>query len=190
MRFSFVLVVGLTMVAAALVGSGASQDAAKGAKKAPKTKTAAKGELAKLDPWGRPEGSIVDQTARYYVWYDGDAWHLRTTAKGFRNFHGTIRVKDARIKSSVPVGLKKDKQKKAATDGMRISDDRSKLEFNFRTAQFSDGFELRLDTEGGEIEFELMIDNQKNPRAIFVGRGLEHPDSDPFTLPAVPQKAK
>jgi hypothetical protein len=73
---------------------------------------------------------------------------------------------------------------------MRISDDRSKLDFSFRTAQLSDGFELRLDGEGGEIEFELMIDNQKNPRAIFVGRGLAHPDSNPFTLPAVPPKTK
>src|SRR5687767_12196811 len=59
----------------------------------------------KLDPWNRPEGSIVDQTARYYVWYDTKGWHIRCTAKGLRTFHGTVRVKDARIKSCLPVGL-------------------------------------------------------------------------------------
>ena len=35
-----------------------------------------------IDPFDRPEGSIVDQTARFYVWYDSKGWHLRATAKG------------------------------------------------------------------------------------------------------------
>jgi hypothetical protein len=41
----------------------------------------------------------------------------------------------------------------------------------------------------GEIEFELRIDKESNPKTIFVGRALGHPEEGPLTLPAVPQKA-
>jgi hypothetical protein len=164
----------------------AGQEGAAKGKKAAK----AKAEPTVLDPFGRPEGSIVDQTARYYVWYDGDSWNLRTTAKVGRNFHGTIRMKDAKIKSCRSVGLKNDKQKKAATDAWRVNDARSELTFQFKTGQLSDGFDMVVEGDGGQIEFELLIDNQKNPRAIFVGRGEQHPDKNPFSLPATPQKMK
>jgi hypothetical protein len=158
------------------------------AKKAPK----ARAESAPLDPFGRPEGSIVDQTARYYLWYDreDESWHLRTTAKVGRNFHGTIRVKEAKIKSVLPVGLKNDRQKKGSQDAWRFNDARTELTFQFKTSQLSDGFALKLDGEEGQIEFDLQIDNQKNPRAIFVGKGEQHPDKNPFSLPVVPKKDK
>jgi hypothetical protein len=156
------------------------------AKKAP----ASKAEPKVLDPFGRPEGSIVDQTARYYIFYDGEHWYLRTTAKVGRNFHGSIRVKDARIKSCRSIGLKNDRQKKTATDAWRVNDARSEIVFQFKTSQLSDGFDFIVEGDGGEIQFELLIDDQKNPRAIFVGRAEQHPSTNPFTLPAVPQKSK
>jgi len=158
------------------------------AKKAPK----AKAEPVVLDPIGRTDGKIVDQTARYYIWYDpeNEAWNLRTTAKVGRNFHGTIRVKEAKIKSVLPVGLKNDRQKKGSQDAWRFNGDRSELTFQFKTSQLSDGFAFKLDGEDGEIEFDLQIDNQKNPRAIFVGKGEQHPDKNPFSLPVAPRKEK
>ena len=154
-----------------------------------KKKGAKKAEAVELDPSGRPEGSIVDQTARYYVWHDGQGWHVRTTAKGARNFNGTIRVKDAKIKTYKSVGLKDGKQGGAA-DMWRVNDERTELRFQFKTAKLSDGLDFVLDGEAGEVEFELNIDSTKNPRAIFVGRGLQHPGSNPFRLPAAPKKAK
>jgi hypothetical protein len=148
-----------------------------------------KSALTMLDPSGRPEGSIVDQTARYYVWHDAQGWHLRTTAKVGRNFHGAVRVKDAKIKTFKSVGLKKDNQGKVE-DVWRVNEARTELKFQFKTGKLSDGIDLVVDGDGGQIEFELNIDKQQNPRAVFVGRGLQHPATNPFTLPSSPKKAK
>jgi hypothetical protein len=159
--------------------SGVSGQEAKAKKGPPKAK---KAELETGDAFGRPEGSIVDQTARYYVWYDGEEWHLRTTAKQTRNFNGTIRVTDAKIKSCVPVGLKNDRQKKTTTDAWRLNDERSELKFAFRTSTLSDGLDIVVDGDG-QIEFELLIDTQKNPKNVFLGKKGEHPSQNPFRLP-------
>lgn len=142
-----------------------------------------------LDPWDRPTGSIVDQTARYYVWYDKQGWHVRATAKGLRDFQGTLKVKDAKIRSCVPVGLKDGKQK-GNPDAWRVNDARSELKFQFKTSNRSDGFDLVIEGDDGQIEFDLGIDSQKNAKAVFVGSGKRHPAQVPFTLPAMPMRAK
>jgi hypothetical protein len=154
-----------------------------------KKKAKPKAEPVVLDPFDRPEGAIHDQTARYYIWYDKQGWHLRATAKGARNFSGTIRLKDAKIKSCVPIGLNDGKQK-GFTDAFKFNDARSELKFAFRTANLSDGFDLAVDGEEGQIEFELNIDTKANPKAIFVGRGRQNPGANPVTLPAMPQRKK
>jgi hypothetical protein len=174
-RYSLVVVVALLLS----VGGYADGQEAKAKKSKIKAKSA---EVETVDAFGRPEGSIVDQTARYYVWYDGEKWHLRTTAKQARNFNGTIRITDGAIKSSLPVGLKKDRQKKSTSDAWRISDDRRELRFAFRTATLSDGLEIVVEGDG-QIEFDLLIDTQRNPRAVFLGKKGEHPSQNPFRLP-------
>jgi hypothetical protein len=178
---------GFTMLILIAVLLGNIESRALGQGKTAKAKKPAKSKdaPATLDPSGRPEGSIVDQTARYYVWHDNQGWHLRTTAKVGRNFHGVVRVKDAKIKTFKSVGLKKDNQGKVE-DVWRVNDARTELKFQFKTGKLSDGIDLILDGDAGQIEFELNIDNQKNPRAIFVGRGLQHPATNPFSLPSSP----
>jgi hypothetical protein len=49
---------------------------------------------------------------------------------------------------------------------------------------------LKVDGENGKLEFDLKIDSQNNPRAVFIGQGQQHPDTNPFTLPAVPSRTK
>src|SRR5262245_5444078 len=151
-------------------------------------KKKAKAEPVGLDPFGRPEGQINDQPARYYVWFENKSWKLRTTAKVGRKFTGTIRLKDAKVKSCLSVGLKNDNQKKTSTDAWQVNAARNELKFQFLTSKLADGFDLEVDGDEGQIEFELTIDNQKNPNWIFVGRGLQHPDKNPFSLPAIPKK--
>ena len=158
----------------------AQQPAAKEKKEAK-----SKGEPVELDPFNRPEGDIVDQSGRYYIWYDTNGWHLRTMAMVGRHFHGTLRLKNAKIKSCLSVGLKKDKQKK--DDNWQFNDARTELKFEFHTGKMSDGFDLVVDGEG-EIEFDLFIDKLKGPKNIFVGKGGQHPDKNPFTLPATPKR--
>jgi hypothetical protein len=175
----------LTAGVACLVYSAAAQPAAKSKAKAQGAKPKAK--VQQLDPWNRPEGPIVDQTARFYVWYDSSGWHIRSTAKGLRTFHGTVRVKDAQIKSCVPVGLSDGKQK-GKPDAWRVNDQRSELTFRFRTAAKSDGFDIGVEGDG-TIEFELAIDGEQRAQAIFVGEKKRHPQSAPFVLPAKPAKS-
>jgi hypothetical protein len=186
------------LLIAMLVGINESldavQSAAKEKKAKPKVAAKPKGEPAVLDPFNRPEGEIVEQQGRFYVWYDdtGDdaGWHLRTAAKVGRKFSGTIRLKDAKIKACLPVGLKDKGQKKTATDAWQFNEARDELKFQFLTGKFSDGFRLIVDGEEGEIEFDLTIDMaQKNPKNIFVGKGEQHPSENPFRLPAKPKKA-
>jgi hypothetical protein len=177
---------GLLAALAAVTNAATAADEPAGkTKKKSKPAAAAK----ELNPFDRPEGSIVDQTARYYVWYDKQGWHVRTTAKGGRNFHGTIRVKEAKIKSCVPIGLKDGKQR-GVTDAVKFNEARTELKFAFKTGKMSDGFDLAVDGEAGQIEFELAIDNQKNPKWIFVGRALGHPAENPFSLPTMPKREK
>ena len=178
---AILLAAGVICLACCAHGQGPAAKA-KGAK--PKAKVKAQA----LDPWNRPEGSIVDQTARYYVWYDASGWHLRSTAKGLRTFSGAVRVKGARIKSAVPVGLSDGKQK-GKPDAWRVNEKRSELTFRFRTAAKSDGFDIDVEGEG-TIEFELAIDGEQKPQAIFVGAKKRHPQSAPFVLPATPTKSE
>jgi hypothetical protein len=160
-----------------------AQEPAKKAKK----KAASRAQPVVLDPFDRPEGPIHDQTARYYLWYDKEGWHLRATAKGARIFSGTIRLKDAKIKSCVPIGLTDGKQR-GFTDKVKFNDARTELKFSFKTANLSDGFDLAVDGEEGQIEFDLSIDAKKNPKAIFIGQGKKNPDTNPVTLPAMPKR--
>ena len=176
MHFSSVILVSLTICCAGNIS--AQETKAKRGKPKPKS-----GEIETVDAFGRPEGSIANQTARYYAWYDGEQWHLRTTAKQARNFNGTIRVTNGEIKSCVGVGVKNDRQKKANTDAWRINPQRNELKFVFRTATLSDGLDFVVEGDG-PIEFDLFIDTQQNPRAIFLGRSGEHPRQIPFRLPA------
>jgi len=185
MRSKILWVLAAFVVMTTVAQIAAQQPEPKAKKKAAKTKA----EPVVLDPSGRPEGSIVDQSGRYYVWHDGQGWHLRTTAKVGRNFHGAVRVKDAKIKTYKSVGLKNDKQG-GSEDSWRVNDARSELTFQFKTGKLSDGLDFVVEGDDGEVEFDLHIDKQKSPQAIFVGRGLQHPDTNPFSLPAAPKKMK
>lgn len=176
------------MVAVAIVGLGLPAGGQEGATGTQRKSLAAL-EAASLDPFDRPDGSIVDQTARFYVWFDKQGWHVRTTAKGARNFTGSIRLKDAKIKSCVPIGLT-DGRQKGKVDAVKFNDARNDLRFSFKTGTLSDGFDLAVEGDKGQIEFDLSIDGKRNAKTVFIGSGKRHPSKTPFSLPATPERAK
>jgi hypothetical protein len=171
----------------AMPSSGRADEPKKGADSEKKSakKADSESKTAELDPWNRPEGSIVEKSARFYVWYDGNGWHLRSCAKKSRRFHGAIKVKGATIKSCVPVGIKKEQK-----DAWSVNDDRSLLKFDFKTSTKSDGLDIKLEGDSGEMEFELAIDDDKRGNFVFIGNKEQHPPKNPFTLPAAPEKPK
>jgi hypothetical protein len=147
---------------------------------------AEKPDIETVDPFGRPDGAIYDQPARIYLWHDSDGWHVRTTAKTTRAFTGIIRVKDAKIMSCISIGLKNDRQR-AGADAWKVNDDRNELQFTFYTGRKSDGFDMEVKGDDGQIEFELKIDSQANPKTIFIGQDRKHPNKNPFTYSANPK---
>jgi hypothetical protein len=144
-----------------------------------------KPEFETIDPFGRPEGAINDQSARIYLWHDEGGWHFRTTARTVHTFSGIVRVKDAKIMSCVPVGLKHDK-KQADPDVWQVNEARDELQFKFHTGRLSDGLDLAVKGDAGQIEFDLQIDSKGNPKEIFIGQVRKHPSKNPFTYPASP----
>jgi hypothetical protein len=155
------------------------------AKKGDKKSGEKEAEPSPVNPWNRPEGSIVKKTARYYIWYDSNGWHLRACSIRLRNFHGTLRVTDGKVKSCVPVGLK---ERTKVKDAWAVNEDRSELKFAFSTSTASDGLDIRIEGDDAQLEFDLNIDQERAPKVIYLGRSEEHPAKNPFTLPAVPPK--
>jgi hypothetical protein len=153
----------------------------------PTEKTEEKPVLETVDSSNRPEGAINDQTARIYVWHGNDAWHVRTTAKNTRTFTGTIRVKDAKIMSCVSVGLKTDKNQKTNPDVWEVNAARDELRFTFHTGRLSDGFDLVVKGDDGQITFDMQIDGHIAPHDIFIGRVRKHPSKAIFTYLANPK---
>ncbi len=183
------------LAALVLVGSEAAQSAPAGRDRREAAQASQKPSVKRpagrkaLDPIGRPDGQIHDQTARFYVWFDKSGWHVRTTAKQVRRFSGTIRLTDARVKSCLPIGLKE--RQKAAADALRVKPDRSEVQFAFRTSTASDGFDLQVESGSGadgEIEFDLAIDDQRNARTVCIGKARQQPGRVPFLLPVELQK--
>jgi hypothetical protein len=152
--------------------------------------TKSKKQSEPLDPTGRPEGPLAAKlgvkSARYFVWYDKQGWHLRTTAGGTRRFHGSMRVTDGTIASCISVGLKGDGKK--SQDAWRVDPKRVELAFDFRTSTHSDGLDIRIDGDDAELELNLLIDGQPKPRAVFLGKKQQNPPELPLKLKAVPEK--
>jgi hypothetical protein len=185
-RDAIVAVAVVSLAFAPVVTSTAT--AAQKAQKKPAGSKAAKKSTEPVDPSGRPEGALAAKlgakSARYYVWQDKQGWHIRTTANGTRRFHGTVRVKDGTIASCIPVGLK-DRQK--TQDAWRVEPKRKELAFDFKTSAAADGLDIQIEGADAELEFDLLIDNEKKPRAVFLGKGQQHPGELPFRFKAAPK---
>jgi hypothetical protein len=139
---------------------------------------------SELDPRGRMEGSPTDKPARYYVWHDQDGWHLRSCSRLVNQFQGTVRVSGGTIRKCRPIGL--DLRGKQA-DRWGLSKDRRELTFHTFTSTSFDGFDFNVDAPDATLEFELLINEKKMPRRIFIGRNGAHPADVKFTFPGGPE---
>jgi hypothetical protein len=144
------------------------------------------GPVESIDPVGRPEGKIVKKSARYYIWYDSLGWHLRVTTAGkARRFHGVIRLPEGTIESTRSVDLNEKKNR----DFWRYDESKRQLRFEFRAAGGSDGFYFKT-RDASEIVFDLKIDNEHDPKSVFIGHAARNASELPFRLPAEPKTAK
>jgi hypothetical protein len=137
-----------------------------------------------INPWHRPEGSIVNKSARFYVWYEEGTWSLRACSIRNRTFHGTAKITgEGKFKAVLPVGFQESRQK----DAWGLAENRKEVKFSFRTSNKSDGLDIKVEGEG-EIEFDLHIDDTQQAKVVHIGASEQHPRKNPFQLPLSPPK--
>jgi hypothetical protein len=139
---------------------------------------------AEPDPRGKPEGMKAGDTVRWYVWHDGDGWHVRTTTKkALHEFTGTMRVINGQVTG---VNLAKIENAGATKDWWRLSEGNKVVTLDLRTDGGMDGFDFQVGDKANQIEFTLFIDGKEKKDLIFVGKNAANPSAANFVLPAHP----
>jgi hypothetical protein len=158
---------------------------------------------------GRPEFKEGSDLS-YFVWRDGDTWHVRWTTLGQeRVFTGTVRATDGKLddlkRIDVDAELKVIRPGRPArvvrgpagrvrgvapgrapvvaskTDDHITKVDNRLIRWNTRTNADIDGFSFKAD-DVAALTFDLNIAGQSRPRSVEIGRNSAHPDNNPFTV--------
>jgi hypothetical protein len=145
---------------------------------------------------GRPvfsEGSDLG----YYLWKDGDEWHVRWTTRGqMRRFTGFVEATGGKLKSLKRIDVEKERQViypgrapnvwvgsrgRVHTSGGRrpvtIEREQDKIDkegdsrivFSARTNNDIDGFDFKLDKGVAALRFVLEIEGKSFPRLVEIG---------------------
>lgn len=159
---------------------------ARPADKTPEEKPAKERVPVKLDikKFGRPEGKELDVSYRYYLWSDGDGWHLRSCCRdGYHaTFKGEITLTNGgTFEKFRTIELEK---KGKYPDAWQVSEDRTKLEFVINSSDHPDGFDFTVKGKDATIVFDLKAQGKEQPKRIFIGHDNLHPPSAYFEFPA------
>ena len=128
----------------------------------------------------------------YYIWKDGQRWHVRWTTMGAsRRFTGSVAADAGELHSlkrvdvesesrvlypgRAPVVVTKD-QDKIEKDGD------SRIVFNALTTGDIDGFDFTTDDKTSELRFTMQVNGQPMPNIIEVGRNNERPHRLPLVV--------
>ena len=155
----------------------------KGKKREPK-------EIEDIDPVGRFEGGIIDQTTSFFLWVEDGEWRLRTGSTNKKaNFTGTIKVKNGTFASWHGAGIE---SRKNNNDVFRINNDRTELSLSFVTGKRADGVNFKINGDDAILEFSLNADGKTGPRIVKIGKDKAIPSGMPFRLrvPAPDAKPK
>lgn len=146
----------------------------------------------------------------YYVWSDGNEWHVRWTTQGtLLNFTGQVIAEGGKLSDLDRVDLEKESrvvrtgsrpvvvrgprgrlhtERRATTavvtheqDKVEKDGDRT-IRFRARTDADVDGFDFEVDKNVTALRFVLQIDGQSRPVDVEVGRNNARPDGNPFTV--------
>lgn len=138
-----------------------------------------------IDPHHRFSDDLTEHPARYYVWYDDEGWHLRsTTPKNVFKFEGKITVEGGTFGRMRAVGFER---RGRYADSATASPDRKTIEFTIFTSTAFDGFDFTVNGNDATVTFEeLKIGQRVYPNRIFVGERGQHPEERTFSFPAEP----
>lgn len=146
----------------------------------------------------------------YYLWRDGDTWHLRWTTMGkMRRFAGSVSATGGKLKSLKRIDVETERKVlypgRAPTlrvgprgrvrgygtgrapvvatrdqDHMEM-DGNNRIVFNARTNNDIDGFDFKVD-DVDRLQFSLGIDGRPMPNFVEVGRNNDKPGHLPLTV--------
>ena len=139
-----------------------------------------------VDPEGQPPGLAKKAKGpTYYLWRDGDVWRLRSaTSEKRHSFGGTIRVQNGRVKKLAAAGLEGQRPSPKRVDIGRVSRDRTRIDFSFKTNGRIDGFDFQVEGEDATLQFNLLTNGTAIPGRIRIGGNGNPAPGATFSLPA------
>jgi hypothetical protein len=147
----------------------------------------------------------------YYVWTDGDTWHVRWTTMGAkRRFTGTVTADGGDLKSLKRIDVETERKvirpgraphvvrgprgrargvaggrpAVVATreqDHIEMDGDR-RIRFNAQTDDDIDGYDFKVTRDVRTLRFVLEIDGASKPTDVEGGRTNHHPAQNPFVV--------
>lgn len=138
-----------------------------------------------IDPHHRFSDDLTEQPARFYLWYDDEGWHLRsTTPKNVFKFTGTITVSNGTFGLLRDVGFER---RGRYADSARVTADHTRIEFTIFTSTAFDGIEFTVNGADATVTFEDLNIRQRIYRnRIFIGNNGQYPAETTFSFPATP----
>ena len=146
----------------------------------------------------------------YYVWKDGNRWHVRWTTKGvMRRFTGSVVADAGDLKSlkridveseskvlypgrvrRVAVGPRGRVHVRPGRGPVVVTKEQDKIEkdgdnrivFNAQTNNDIDGFDFTVEPKTSELRFVLHIDGKPAPNLVEVGKNNEKPHDAPLIV--------
>src|SRR6186997_1768401 len=147
----------------------------------------------------------------YYVWRDGNTWHLRWTTLGAAHqFTGSVMAEGGKIESLKRIdvdterrviapgrpprvvtgprgGVRGVSRGRAPVVAARTQDHIDKegdrrIVFNTRTDDDIDGFDFKVNEDVKALRMTLRIDGEPRPREIQAGRNNAHVATDPIVI--------
>jgi predicted small secreted protein len=121
-------------------------------------------------PTGRPT-FVAGLPEGYWIWQDGDVWHLRLTSDVRRHFSGAVEnVGVGGISEFRPVGK--------GTRGVRNQD--GVIAFDLDVEGGEHGFDWK--SPSGCNRFDIYIDGDSRPLRVFLGGVESSPNRVPFAI--------
>ena len=146
----------------------------------------------------------------YFIWREGDTWHVRWTTKGLmRQFSGTVVAEGGKLKSFKRIDVESERRVlypgraphvvygprgRAHVRGGRPpvvaertqdkieKDGDHKIVFLARTNDDIDGFDFKVDEKATSLTFILEINGMKRPQLVEVGKNNQKVESLPLMV--------
>lgn len=159
---------------------------------------------------GKPDFSKGDETS-YYVWRNGDEWHVRWTTNGTAHrFNGSVLAEGGELKSLKRIDVEAESKvvrsgraphvvrgPRGRVVGVRggrapvvVNREQDKIEkdgdkrIHFLSVNDGDidGFDFKVDKNVTSLKFALEIDGKPAPKRIEIGNSNSKPSGDPFSV--------